>query len=694
MSITISRKRGLLLVLILVLVIGGAAFAVWYLNRPDEQVAPDDSSADQGSCRDGCAICPEPGRVECAPDGTLQECFVETLCTGETKWCWQQQPGTCNPESPPPGAGSEDCSSCTGSCNSGGCTVTCDEYTNPFNCGYSPGTFYCRGRSQSACGDQHGSYIGGSAGDIKIGQSVELNLPDGSGTFTTSTWCSTIQADSNAPNSAAVVVFVGDNGETCVEGTGCDPDSLDWDCENTPVPAPVTVSGTVYCQDSGGEAYPINDAEVYIHDSSVSDCPDDEGLGGESGVCQKSVKTDAQGNFSISVPFRDQGGTYENGVDVRISALADGNLSTGKPFSELIPSSSSPVEGEGFAINCDDNEASGCNPAAEFTDLVCQNKSFDNTSGSYSYCGLTEGKNITGLDFKFTNCTDNAPSACNVSCTDDSDCGSGYCDPTSNRCRDQACSGETDCVCPVEKVSCNQSCTANSDCTTGFCDSASGMCRDANCSEETDCICPSSNPEWEISKVADVVCPPDKAYADVEYTVTVKNVGDAAGTLNKIVDTLDVDAQEDWVLDSEVSPDATVAENVLTWTLDVDTSNFDPDEDKAFTYTLRVPSDNYGTLSNSAEAFPAEGDTFKADKSVLVECEIPKEDKEEPLPDTGITDSPWLKLGFIGVLLVLSGVYVYSERADNLLLRVMYSNERLNHKRKQFEKKVGGGREK
>ncbi|MCA9375161.1 hypothetical protein KC622_02415 [Candidatus Dojkabacteria bacterium] len=689
MSINISRKKGLILILVLVVVIGASAFAVWYLNKPQEQVAPTDSSA--GSCRDGCAICPEPGRQECAPDGTLQECFVETLCTGETKWCWQQQPGTCNPDNPPPGAGSENCDSCTGSCNSGGCTVTCDEYTNPFNCGYTPGTFYCRGQSQSACGDQHGSYIGGSAGDIKVGQNVELTLPDGSGTFTTSTWCTTIQADSNAPNSAAVVVYVGDNGETCVEGTGCNPDDLDWDCANAP--EPVTVSGSVYCQDTGGEAYPIKDAEVYIHDSVVSDCPAGEGLDGESGVCQKTVKTDANGNFTLTVPFRDQGGTYSNDVDVRISALSAGTLSTGKPYSELIPSSSSAVTAQGFAINCSDNNASGCNPSAENADLVCQNKSFDNTSGSYSYCGLTEGKNITGLDFKFTNCTDNAPAACNASCTDDSDCNSGYCDPTSKSCRNESCSTETDCVCPVEKVSCNESCTANSDCTTGYCDGTSGMCRDASCSDETDCVCPSTNPEWEISKTADVTCPTDEKYADVDYTITVKNIGDAAGTLNKIVDTLDADAQENWVLSGKVTPEGSVAENVLTWTLDVDTSNFDPAESKTFTYTLRVPSDNYGSIDNSAEAFPAEGDTFKIEKSVSVKCDIPKEKKAEPLPDTGITDSPWLKLGVIGVLLVLSGVYIYSEKADSLLLRAIYSNERLNHKRKVFEKSIDKSKE-
>lgn len=43
-------------------------------------------------------------------------------------------------------------------------------------------------------------------------------------------WCKKFQFDSNAPNNAASVVYVGNGGQVCMEGTGCDKNALDMNC--------------------------------------------------------------------------------------------------------------------------------------------------------------------------------------------------------------------------------------------------------------------------------------------------------------------------------------------------------------------------------------------------------------------------------------------------------------------------------
>ncbi len=123
---------------------------------------------------------------------------------------------------------------CSGWCNKDGCGNDCP--------GIWPVSFYCSGRSHSACNELHGSFLGYGvpAGSIRYGQNVKVKK-DGKEIYISS-WCTTVQADSNAPGSEAIVVFIGDNGEYCVEGTGCNPDSLDWDCsQTTPTPTPTEI---------------------------------------------------------------------------------------------------------------------------------------------------------------------------------------------------------------------------------------------------------------------------------------------------------------------------------------------------------------------------------------------------------------------------------------------------------------------
>ncbi len=99
------------------------------------------------------------------------------------------------------------------------------------------------------------------------------------------------------------------------------------------------------------------------------------------------------------------------------------------------------------------------------------------------------------------------PVVCNGACTEDSQCG-GNNECIGNVCRNPQCDGETDCTCngasptptptatptgsptatPTTPPTCNSSCTANSDCMGGRVCNA-GSCRNQSCTGETDCIC-------------------------------------------------------------------------------------------------------------------------------------------------------------------------------------------------------------
>lgn len=133
--------------------------------------------------------------------------------------------------------------SCRGWCNKDGCGNDCPNIW--------PVSFYCRGRSHSACGQLHSSFLGFGipAGSIRYSETIDVKDKSGN-TIQISPWCTTVQADANVSN-AAIVVYIGDRGEYCVEGTGCNPDALDWDCSREP---PLTCSSLT--RSPGGDIVP------------------------------------------------------------------------------------------------------------------------------------------------------------------------------------------------------------------------------------------------------------------------------------------------------------------------------------------------------------------------------------------------------------------------------------------------------
>ena len=123
---------------------------------------------------------------------------------------------------------------------------------------------------------------------------------------------------------------------------------------------------------------------------------------------------------------------------------------------------------------------------------------------------------------------------CNLTCSLNSQCSSGYCYAIANRCRNSACDTYSDCTCPaaptatpiastatpipatatpiaptsipimstatpipptstptpITIVGCNLSCALDSQCSTGYCYSTTGTCRTFTCPDYSDCTCP------------------------------------------------------------------------------------------------------------------------------------------------------------------------------------------------------------
>jgi|GEM_PF-6211196 len=187
---------------------------------------PGTSTTSTAGCDNGVPI----GGTACQSQGDSKQyrCGPGSYTPGGNNWiaenCSSGQ--TCQGTSCTGGGGGggtgPNCSSCVGSCGATGCNTNCDANTNPRDdCGIWPAAFMCEKDAawDTACNDQTCIKDGS---DKCVTAITDYTNP--------ASWCKKFQFDSNAPNSAASVVYVGNNGQVCVEGSGCDRNALDWNC--------------------------------------------------------------------------------------------------------------------------------------------------------------------------------------------------------------------------------------------------------------------------------------------------------------------------------------------------------------------------------------------------------------------------------------------------------------------------------
>ena len=205
----------------------------------------------------------------------------------------------------------------------------------------------------------------------------------------------------------------------------------------------------------------------------------------------------------------------------------------------------------------------------------------------------------------------------------------------------------------------------------------------ANASTTANCTI--ANSKWTLTKKAVEVCKNENTEnptSELTYTVTLKNVGTAVGTMTKIVDTPDTKALETYI--SAISSSGVYAGGNITWT--PSDTTFNPQEQRTYTYKVTVPKTAFGKYENIVTAYPAEGDNIIANAEITADCVI--EEPENPeVPDTGIFDSTWSKIA-AGVVLIIFGMSYNKLVLLSRKLRISVLDMQDEARKKNFEKKV------
>lgn len=247
-------------------------------------------------------------------------------------------------------------------------------------------------------------------------------------------------------------------------------------------------------------------------------------------------------------------------------------------------------------------------------------------------------------------------------------------------------------------------CVAAGGCSDGStCNTTTNRCENPDCSTESDCVCP-TNPNWNVEKTPALVCLDDgmeTSTATVTYNVdvTYTNPDNAPGTLNTVVDRPQ-GVMVDWVdangfvpAGAVVTPSTTNPDYVdnITWTLTGALATFTPDPTthtvtKRFTYVVNIPAGtdgvNYTTYTNTVSIYSTSTTPLDTDTATIpVTC----------IPETGIFDETWGRVGLGLILLGVGMAYVYYEGSNNVLTRIYHHGSALIYKDakdRMFEEKV------
>ncbi len=206
-----------------------------------------------------------------------------------------------------------------------------------------------------------------------------------------------------------------------------------------------------------------------------------------------------------------------------------------------------------------------------------------------------------------------------------------------------------------------------------------------------------TNPDWELNKSGVGMCVDDNTQnpsTRVNYTISLTNVGDVVGSIDKIVDTLDQKVLADYIMDETIVPSASVNTNVITWDLSGSDASFSVGETKTFKYSITIPHQAFGTYTNTVVVTPVEGDELNDSAVVQADCTVVTPPGEET-PETSIFDETIAKI-LVGLVLILSGIgYIYIDnKGVNTLLAIRGVNNRISKSarvkksRERFEKRV------
>ena len=412
--------------ILLLIIVAGSGVGL-YLSQQTQDIRQDASTTYQ--C--GAFVC--NGTNYYGPDcNSALDCTAreQAVCAGGT---------ISNREEPSCGGGSSPtCTQCTTNCGATGCSYSCPTGLSASQCDLAETRFMCTGKKNDGCNSANGGTNVGS---------VDYTKPE--------FWCKTFQFDSNHWSGAYSVVHVGNNGQVCVEGTGCNPDTLDWNCN----PEKPTATYTSAC--TPGQVYSADGSKL-SYDFTVS-----------------NVKPSA--DFERTVVFLSIGGSKLNAAQE-----ADFEATFGKPTWASNGANPTCVNqswcgywlkqqtaySPSMKIVWDNNIIiGGTNGSKTIKDLVAWGKANGITSWTVDANVKVNGIQNDTLGGKNTTITADACApkpklVCNDPCTTTAQCtadlGAGY------ECYQSACrlaSNPTNTSCTPPVLKCDDPCTTTAQCT-------------------------------------------------------------------------------------------------------------------------------------------------------------------------------------------------------------------------------------
>lgn len=679
MSIIVSPKKLRIFILVVfAFATVGAFFAIWFLNRDDNQVAPDDSAA--GIC------CPS---FHCNDDTRFGEDtnYTQGACSTRYVACDGHQGYRAGSDGDQCDTGGGDDGGDGGDAGSGTGTnpVTCNPNQAPWTTTGKANGEACCGGGVNECASELCSGTLGIVGECYSGNGectdgrvycggcvescVDLTGYGGCNEY----------IEDHCGESGSNPYCPGTPGSTCNSGTNatygnnCDGSG---NCTN---PAGSSCQGQIHACDQGGGAC-INQVDSFSPGQTVN-CI--EIANQRCQYVQLDVVCDGSGNSAITC--------YPTNCTPGSGTPGTGTPGTGTPGTGT-PGTGTPgtgTPGTGTEISC-----------AIAAGLQCLDDgqirvNWNATTNGFDV-NATTGRVVVRInnseDPWFTADSDiwwatNFPDFINsglnpesAQWTFDVEDGVDYLvrvslDPDVNNATIEGLCSTAEqtiqCDVPEEIRECGESCTTTEECRGSLvCDN--NICNIPACVGE-DCICtpPSEeNPEWAIEKSGAYMCQENTNYADVEYEITIQNIGDVTGTLTEVVDTLDSEIQSSWVITSTISHGGVLNGNVITWDLPGNDGVFTAGETLTLSYTVRIPSTHFGrTFENNVVANPEVGENFTDDETVIIVC-------NEPLPRTSIFGDSLAKVGLGVFITSISLLFMMVEDSDKLLLAIFSRTER------------------
>ena len=650
MKINLTKKGKVVIFVILgIIVLGSGGYLLWRVLQP-ETVAPEDSEAGGGY---GTCCLPSVGCVS----GYV--CNTDKICTTDESAYFGGYGPICGT-------------------NTSGQQLNC---RSGFYCVY-PSQNLCRpGSNMGTCDEESGEPTEGDCKDVKCEWPTvvmsQLNCAckqcdEVSGV------CSGNPGKCTPSSCPSGYVSCGISGESGISGEGCKKiaSTICWgnhsDCNN-----PFVVYR--YCKPETQEPTNTCEGGNWL-DKPTGEYPYGTEL---NPITIRTTDTDGLGTVTVKV---NSNSVPTCGPTVGVTCYTKEN----KDIKMYIDPGQQYMGSDNYAMTItwkDGKEVGGdnCTKSTTFTILEEPEACGDGTLDEGEQC---EEGNPSGVVCTWSECNQDI---CQCPTEPEPYCGDGdlnegeECElgnPTGYTCTWEECN-QNICQCPTEpEEECGDGILSEGEeCELG---NPNGyQCIWDQCDKEL-CLCEEQeNPNWTIVKTATESCvvEEEETYAQAIYNITIKNIGEGEGSIDKIIDDLDEKVLESYL--NDISGIGTYESGLITWDLEGEDETFSPDESMNFTYYIKVPAEAFGTYANVATAYPSEGENFTDSENVDLDCEIPEEPEEPEIPQTGIFDSVISKV-ILGLIMIVIGANWTSISKFNYSIREQIAYKRI----KRFERKI------